>query len=134
MEALPSGFERTAVEVDLDLLAYDLLHSLVVDLFAQQRLSVILDTPALRAGIVQRATELVHSSGGTLKVILCRTDLETRNERLLQRAAKSSHRTMHTIETDVDKHFGHLPPRTLIIQTDRPLSDLVAEAMLYLQA
>lgn len=133
MDASPPGIDLAALGLDLDLVAYELLHALVVDLLVQQELSMILDTPALRPAVVRRMLDLVDSSGATLKVLLCHADLQTRNERLLQRSARSSHRTTHAVDTDIQKHFGHLPPDTRVLHTDQPLDDLIAEVMAYIQ-
>lgn len=113
--------------------SYELLMALTRDLLVTQRLPVILDSPTSYARTVAVATSLAREAGATLKVILCLARQEVRNARITSRAARRSQPvTASTVAGDGRAAFPHLPATTLALPDDRPLPELVAEALAYL--
>ena len=113
--------------------SYDLLLALARDLLVEQRLSVILDSPAAYAIVLARAGELAGSAGADLKVVLCLAPRDVRSRRVAARAGRPSQQAslLDTAE-DGQERFGHLPANTLRVDTTRPLAELVTDVLTYL--
>jgi predicted kinase len=113
--------------------SYDITLTVAEDLLVGQRLSVIVDTPALYPEVMDRATRIAETGGARLKVIYCTLDLDARTVRLANRQGlRSQPSAPHAHEGDGTKLFGHLPADTLRVVTDRPVADLLAEVLTYL--
>jgi len=110
--------------------SYDLLFAIGRDLLLDQRLSVILDSPAGVAAVVERADALAREAKATFKVVLCLADQETRNQRVAERIGKLSQPVRQsTTPGDGRERFAHLPAETLLVETTRPLPELIASVM-----
>ena len=105
------------------------------DLVAQQRLSVIFDSPAAYPNVVEQAQKIADAAGGPLKIIFCNTGREVRNQRLLSRTRRLS-QMQNDPSTDGEnlRRFVHLPPSTLKMEMERPFSELIAEVLAYIEA
>jgi predicted kinase len=115
--------------------SYELLLAVGRDLLLYQRLPVILDSPATYPIVVERATALAREADAALRVVLCLANRELRTRRLAERVALPSQWRVDTstIEDGRREWADHLPPETLVIRTERPLPDLVAEVLAYVQ-
>lgn len=112
--------------------SYFLPLALCRDLMVQQ-LSVIFDSPAAYSDVVKQAQEIAQAAGGTLKIVFCQANRRVRNQRLLERPRRLSQVESDTATDDeILRRFAHLPPTTLILEMERPLSKLVAEALAYI--
>jgi predicted kinase len=113
--------------------SYDLLLEVGRDLLSQ-RFSVILDSPATRPVVVERATELARAAGATLRIVLCLADRELRVRRLSARVARPSQWVVDAsaIEDGQREWVGHLPPQTLVVRTTRPVAEQAIEVIAFL--
>jgi predicted kinase len=127
---------RTAgvTQVSPTALAYDLAFALVEDLLVEQRLSVILDCPAVMTDPVERGAQLAQQAGARFQVILCLASQAVRNERMGRLVPPSSRAWRHParrrpsdVGTDGREHFGHLPAGTLQVDTTRPPDEMIKE-------
>lgn len=114
--------------------SYDLMFDVGRDLIYEQRLSVILDSPAGYPFVVERARELACQANADLKFILCLTDPSTRAQRLAQRHARPSQWTVDRMpEEDVQQRWASLlPSDNLILSTEQTTSVLVEAVVPYL--
>lgn len=115
-------------------LAYDLAFALLQDMLVEQRLSVILDCPAVMADPVERGAQLAHQAGARFHVILCLASQAVRNERMGRVVPPSSRAWRHParrrpsdVATDGREHFGHLPAGTLQVDTTRPHDEIIKD-------
>lgn len=115
-------------------LAYELVLTLARVLFVEQQQSLILDTAGRQPFILERARTIVRDAGGQLKVIRCVAPTTVRQARLRERTAGPSQWTQD--ETTLDQEriwYAHLPPETLVVHTDQPVENLVADILLFVQ-
>ena len=113
--------------------SYLLPLALCRDLVVQQRRSVIFDSPALYPANIAQAQGIAEVSGGTLKIIYCQADGGLRNQRLAQRPRRLSQMDNDpTLNAEAIARFAHLPPERLTLSMDRPLAELTADALEYL--
>lgn len=105
------------------------------DLLVQQKLSVILDSPAAYPNVVEQALKIVCAAEGSLKVILCYASNQMRNQRLANRPRRLS-QMQNDATTDEEGHlrFLHLPETTLRLDMHKPIQDLLVEALAFIQA
>ena len=96
--------------------SYELHYDLGRDLLLQQRLSVILDSPAAYPIIVERATALAREADAALRVVLCLAERET---------APSQRNADVGLVGDRARDWGHLPANALAVWTNRPVADLL---------
>jgi predicted kinase len=113
--------------------SYVVLYELARDLIVGQRLSVILDTPAAYPRVIEAARDIVAARDARLRIILCKADTATRQDRLQTRSARPSQ--PHAIGPragDGRITYEHLPAATLIVNTARPIDAVVDEAVQYI--
>jgi predicted kinase len=115
--------------------SYALLFALATDVLVRQRLSVIIDSPAVYSTVQEQAHELACAAGARLKVIRCTVDPETRLARLAGRTARASQLTKDRAWTADEERalFAHLPADTLVLATTQPLAVCVAKALAYVR-
>ncbi len=105
------------------------------DLVAQQQLSVIFDSPAAYPNVVEQAQKIADTAGGLLKVIFCHADSKVRKQRLSKRPRRLSQmQTDPSTDEENLRRFAHLPPLTLRMEMERPLSELVTKALAYIDS
>ncbi len=106
--------------------SYDLLFAIGRDLLVEQQLSVILDSPAGVSIVVERAAAVAREAKATFKVVLCLADQETRNRRVAERIGKLPQPVRQsTTPGDGHERFAHLPAGTLVVDTTRPLPEVI---------
>jgi len=103
------------------------------DLVGPQQLSVIFDSPAAYPNVVEQAQKITEAAGGLLKVVFCHAGSKVRNQRLSERPRRLS-QMQSDPSTDEEnlRRFTHLPLTALRLEMERPLSELVAEALAYI--
>ncbi len=116
-------------------LSYELLFALGGDLLLDQQLPVIVDSPAGYPLVVKWATETASRASADLKAIVCLADRDLRNQRLRERVTRPSQWLTddQTDERIWREHLTFFPVDTLILDTVRPISELVAESLAYLR-
>jgi predicted kinase len=114
--------------------SYALLLEMAHDLLVRQRLSIILDSPAHYPSVLERVREITSYVGARLKIIRCIANQELRKQRIIERTARPSQWTIDAGLTDEQERqmFEHFPSDILIVDTDHPLEQCVAEALAYL--
>lgn len=122
-------------------LAYDLAFALLTDMLVEQRLSVILDCPAVLPDPVERGAQLAQQAGARFGVILCYAGQAVRNERMARTMPSSSRAWRHParrrpsdVAGDGQERFNHLPADTLQVETTRPQVAIIAEVLAHLHA
>lgn len=115
-------------------LAYELSFAQIRSLLVQRQLSVIFDTAALHSFILDRIMEIMHSNDKViLKVILCVTDRDLRNERLRKRVDQPTNINIDPATTaDYLRYFDHLPDEKLTLFTHESLDGYLAKAKEYI--
>jgi len=116
--------------------SYELLFALGHDLIVEQRLCVILDSPAGYPSVVERAREIAQEGGAMLKVILCLAEQGLRNERVAARLNRPSQPLKpdgSSTPGDGRRRFDHLPAGTFLLTTAAPIEAVLAEALAYLR-
>lgn len=114
--------------------SYVLPLALCRDLVGQQRLSVIFDSPAAYPTVVAQAQQITEEASGTLKIVYCRAVSTTRNQRLAQRSRRLSQMESDpTTDAEGFARFSHLPLERLDLLMERPIAELMAEALEYLK-
>jgi predicted kinase len=117
--------------------SYEVLFDLARDLVVTQRLSIIMDWPSVYPRVIEVSRSIVADARGTLRVVYCSADLETRERRTMDRVSRISQRghpdrpatkRWHS-DGDGREHFPFLPPDTLTMITDRPAEVLTAELL-----
>ncbi len=104
------------------------------DLVVQQQLSVIFDSPAAYPNVVEQAQKIVDTASGQLKVIFCYADSKVRNQRLSARIRRLPQmQTDPSTDEENVRRFMHLPPTTLRLEMERPLLELVSDALAYIE-
>jgi len=117
--------------------SYVLMLEIAHDLLVQQRLSVILDSPARYPSVLERVRALTCSVKAHLKIIYCMAHQEIRNQRIRSRVARPS---QWNIDTDTQltneqerQMFAHLPADTLVLDTQHTFEECIVEGLAYLQ-
>jgi predicted kinase len=111
--------------------SYVVLYELARDL-VRQGFSVILDTPASQPRLMQAAEELAVESGGKLRVILCTTDIPTRQQRMASRLRRVSQPLGPGLKAgDGRVTYDHLPRDTLFVNTAVPVEELISAVRKY---
>lgn len=113
--------------------AYDQSFDVARDTILKEQ-SVILDSAALHHFILDKAKEIIWNiENAQLKIILLVADRDLRNYRIRNRPAQiTSIRVDPATIADYLRCFGHLPPETLTIYTNRPFDECLDEARNYL--
>jgi len=110
--------------------AYQATFDLVEHLVRVQRLSVIVDTPAVHPATLDWATRLCAKTGAHLIPVLCSADGETRYDRMAAREGLRSHSTGTTRKPGTaGERFRHLPADTIELDTMRPIDEVTCEAI-----
>lgn len=114
--------------------SYDLMFDMGRDLLIEQRFSVILDSPAGRPFVIERARELARQADANLKFILCLADPATRAKRLAQRTARPSQWRVDKMAAEDVRHLWEslLPPDCLVLDMSGKTNDLVQRVVPYL--
>ncbi len=114
--------------------SYDLMFGVGKDFLADQRLSVILDSPAGYPVVVERARILARQAQADLKFILCLAEPLVRAVRLAQRTARPSQWKVDLMaEEDVrNRWVSFLPADSLVLDMELPTDDLVQAVVPYL--
>ena len=129
---LRQGFDEEKAGIATYELAFEIAHSSII----KQHASIILDSAALHAFILDTALSIVHSTpDAQLKVIFCVADRITRAERLRNRPFQLTNIKVNpeTI-SDYLQLFTHLPSNKLTIYTIDPLESYLTRAINYLRA
>jgi predicted kinase len=113
--------------------SYALLLEMARDLLVQQRLSIILDSPAGYRTVLEHVVSLTHQAGAHLKIILCVANQEVRAQRIRGRLARPSQWTTNGDISDEQARqmFAHLPATILTLDTTCPFEQCIAEALAY---
>lgn len=114
--------------------SYSTLLALGRDLVVSQGTSVILDSPASEEDTITSAQEICREGKAVLRVVLCLADRDTRNERVRTRVAQRSQPVgvSTTIGTGIER-FRHLPPETLLLNTNQPMKSVMANVLDHLR-
>jgi predicted kinase len=114
--------------------SYDLMFDIGKDLLVDQRLSVILDSPAGYPSVVERARALARQAEADLKFILCLADPSTRAVRLAQRTARPSQWSVDKlVDGDTRQRWASLlPSDSLVLDMAQATDDLVQAVVPYL--
>jgi len=116
--------------------SYDLMFDIGKDVLVDQRLSVILDSPAGYPSVVERACGLARQAEADLKFILCLADPSVRAVRLAQRTARPSQWKVDLMaEEDVRQRrwwASLLPSDSLVLDMAQATDDLVQAVVPYL--
>ena len=121
-------------------IAYDPMFALARDLLVEQRLSIILDCPAVFPARVEQAWQLARSTGARFTPVLCLAGQEERNRRMAREVPESARewrapprRRPSDIAGDGREQFPHLPADVLAVRTDRLGPDVVADVVAQLR-
>ncbi len=121
-------------------LAYDLAFALLTDMLVEQRLSVILDCPAVLPDPVERGAQLAQQAGAHFQVILCFASQAVRNERMARAMPPSSRAWRHParrrpseVTGDGREHFGYLPADTVHVETTQPQVEILEKVLAHLR-
>lgn len=117
--------------------AYEYSFNEIRTALVEQRKSVIFDTAALHLFILDSVREIVNCAAAVrLKVVLCVVDRDVRHERLRSRGAEQHTRITGDPITIADylQYFDHLPDDKLIIYTNVPIKECIAEIKKYVSS
>jgi predicted kinase len=134
-DSLKSPLLTTGISNDLaGSASYALLLEMAHDLLVQQRLSIILDSPARYPSVLKHVISLAQQAGACLKIIQCVANQELRQQRIRERIARPSQWTTNVEISDeqVRQMFEHLPTNILTLDTSRPFEQCIVEALAYL--
>lgn len=110
--------------------SYALLLDLAQDLIVHQGRSVILDSPALYAPVIDRAKAIAAAGDAELRVLLCLAPGAVRAERVAARERlRSQLASVDPTEGDGSARFGHLPRHTIPVWTDGAAAAMVTAAL-----
>lgn len=122
--------DRGIIEDQAHPAAYQVTFDLVEHLLRVQRLSVIVDTPAVYPSTLDWATRLCAETGAHLIPVLCSADGEARYDRMAAREGLRSHSKGTTRTPGTARgQFAHLPDDTIELDTMRPPDEVVREAI-----
>ena len=132
-ESLLQAAINTTTQEDLGKAVYEVVFAFAHDMLVRQQISVILDTAALYPFILERAFNIACSAEAQLKIILCRADLDVRNERVEKRKISIVQPYVNTTTIEDDSPwFRHLPKDILVLYTARPLKEYIHPTIEYL--
>lgn len=116
--------------------SYDLMFDLGKDLLLEQRLSVILDSPAGYPIVIERAHALARQAEANLKFVLCLADPSTLTERLSRRTARQSQWSVNEVgeEDTRQRWMSLLPPDSLVLDMAQTTDHLLQSVVPYLIA
>lgn len=110
--------------------AYRATFDLVEYLLRVQRLSIIVDTPAVYPSVLEWATSLCAQTDAILIPVLCSADGEARYDRMVAREGLRSHSKGTSRRPGTARErFDHFPDDTIELDTMRPVADVVREAI-----
>lgn len=110
--------------------AYRVTFDLVEHLLREQRLSVILDTPAVYPATLNWATNLCVQTAAVLIPVLCSADGEARYDRMAVRQGLRSHSKGTSRRPGTARErFAHFPDDTIDLDTMQEVDDVVREAV-----
>lgn len=110
--------------------AYQVTFDLVEHLLRVQRMSVIVDTPAVYPSTLDWATRLCAATGAHLIPVLCSADGETRYDRMAARQGLRSHSKGTSRRPGTARErFAHLPADTIELDAMRPVDEVLREAI-----
>ena len=113
--------------------SYAVLLALGRELVVNQRLSVILDSPASWQSTITAVEEICRDGEATLHILLCLADRDTRNQRVRTRTAQCSQPVgSSTMEGNGADRFQHLPVVALHVNTEGPLHAIVTDVLQHL--
>jgi predicted kinase len=134
-ESLLQTLTSATTEEELGKAVYEIVFAFAHDILVRQQVSVILDTAALYPFISERASNIARAAGAQLKIILCRADLNVRNERVEKKRGSIVQPHINTTVVEDDAQwFRHLPKEILVLYTARPLKEYINTAIDYLLA
>jgi predicted kinase len=134
-ESLLQAPINAITQEELGRAVYEIVFAFAYDILVRQQISVILDTAALYPFILERASNIACVAGAQLKIILCRADINVRNERVRKRKRSIVQPYLNTTGIEDDGHvFKHLPQDTLVLYTARPLKEYIYPTIKYLLA
>jgi predicted kinase len=110
--------------------AYEVSYGLCRDLLVVQGLSVVFDSPALYARIIQRTEAIASEGRGRKAVVLCLASGRVRHARIAARVNRASQQGVALPgEGDGSELYAHLPAGTIRIDGTRPVEANVATIM-----
>lgn len=113
--------------------SYAVLLALGRELVVNQRLPVILDSPASWQSTITAAEEICRDGEAILHILLCLADRDTRNQRVGIRAAQRSQPLgFSTTAGNGADRYQHLPAGALHINTEGPLHTIVTDVLQHL--
>ncbi|HJT55272.1 MAG TPA: ATP-binding protein [Ktedonobacteraceae bacterium] len=115
-------------------LAYELSFAQIHTQLVQRQLSVIFDTAALHRITFDRIMDIMsRNDRAILRVILCVTGRDLRNDRLRKRVDQPTSIDIDPATTaDYLRHFDHLPDEKLTLFTHEPFDSYLAKAKAYI--
>lgn len=110
--------------------AYRATFDLAEHMLREQRLSVIVDTPAVYPSTLEWATHLCADASALLIPVLCSADGTVRYDRMAAREGLRSHSTGTTRRPGTARErFAHFPDHTIELDTMGTIDDVVREAI-----
>lgn len=110
--------------------AYRATFDLAEHMLRKQRLSVIVDTPAVYPATLEWATSLCSETDATIIPVLCSADGMARHDRMTVREGLRSHSKGTSRRPGTARErFAHLPDDTIELDTMAPLEDVLREAI-----
>ncbi len=110
--------------------AYRATFALAEHLLREQRLSVIVDTPAGNPATLNWATTLCTATDATLIPVLCSADGEVRYDRMAARVGLRSHsKGTNRRPGTARERFDHFPDDTIELDTMQEVDDVVRAAI-----
>ncbi len=116
--------------------SYDLMFEVGRDLMLRQGFSVILDSPAGYSLVVERAQRLADEARAHLRFVLCLASHRVRRKRMAERAPMPSQWTSDDtiLDDGTERWVPLMPASSLVVYTDSPVEDLLAEVISYIHA
>ncbi len=122
--------DRGIIEEHAHPAAYQATFDLVERLLRVQRLSVIVDTPAVYPSTLGWATRLCAETGAHLIPVLCSADGVARYDRMAAREGLRSHSKGTSRKSGTARErFAHFPDDTIELDTMRPVEGVIREAI-----
>ncbi|MEJ7902406.1 MAG: AAA family ATPase [Thermomicrobiales bacterium] len=110
--------------------AYRATFDLVEHMLREQRLSVIVDTPAVYPATLEWATNLCTETDATIIPVLCSADGEARYDRMAAREGMRSHSKGTSRRPGTAREqFNHFPDNTIELDTMGAEDDVTLEAI-----
>ncbi|MBA3275392.1 MAG: AAA family ATPase [Chloroflexia bacterium] len=110
--------------------AYRTTFDLVEHLLCAQRLSAIVDTPAVYPSVLEWATNLCAETDAILIPVLCSADGEARYDRMAAREGLRSHSKGTSRQPGTaHERFAHFPDNTIELDTMRAVDEVIRVAI-----